>query len=109
MKEVMAEYIVIGGGTGGLRAGLACANKGLTVLIEPGTLGGTCLNTGCIPTKAMLHAAHIYEQSKSTSQFGITNKTTLNFPKLMTRVRGIVKEGHDHIVKSVEKYVKAKK
>ena len=54
----MYELIVIGGGPGGCAAALRAAQGGLSVvLFEPRQVGGTCLNRGCVPTKALLHGA----------------------------------------------------
>ncbi len=97
------DLMVIGGGTGGTRLSLSAASKGhKTVLIEQGVLGGTCLNTGCIPTKAMLYASHLYKLSKEMKEFGIDAKAKINFKKLMERVRSFSKIGQEHIYKSVE-------
>ena len=101
----MFDVIVIGGGTAGLRTSLAIASKGKRIaLIEPGILGGTCLNNGCIPTKAMLHASHLYKQSAELDKFGITNSPKLNFKKLMAYVNFFPQFGQAHIKKSVKKY-----
>ena len=62
----MNEYqlIVIGAGPGGYEAAIRAAQLGLrTALIERREIGGTCLNRGCIPTKAMLHSAQLYRVS----------------------------------------------
>lgn len=97
------DLIVIGGGTGGLRAAYKSALLGYRVaLIDSGVLGGTCLNSGCIPTKAMLRASELYFGVKSLSEFGIEVKEVkINFRKLMNRVFGIVSFGRDHAEKSV--------
>lgn len=101
----MADYklIVIGGGTGGLRTAIAASKKTKVLLIDPGTLGGTCLNTGCIPTKAMLHSSHLYELRNSLGTFGLSSDFKVDFSKLMKRVRAIVKEGQDHIYSGLKK------
>merc|ERR1712151_594171 len=68
MFTAMPKYdvAVIGGGPGGYVAAIKAAQKGLkTVCIEGrGTLGGTCLNVGCIPSKALLHNSHLYHQAQ---------------------------------------------
>jgi pyruvate/2-oxoglutarate dehydrogenase complex dihydrolipoamide dehydrogenase (E3) component len=97
------EVMIIGGGTGGLRLALQAAKTHSTILFEPGAMGGTCLNTGCIPTKALLHAAHLFEQTKNLSEFGITATPKLNFTKLMGRMQGIVSFGREHAEQSVKK------
>ena len=56
---------VLGGGPGGYEAAIRCAQLGLkTCLVEARELGGTCLNRGCIPAKAMLHASSLYREVK---------------------------------------------
>ena len=69
------DLAVIGGGPGGYAAAIKAAQKGLkTVCIEKrGTLGGTCINVGCIPSKALLYASHKYEEaSKGFKELGIS-------------------------------------
>ena len=74
---------VLGGGPGGYEAAIRCAQLGLkTCLIEARELGGTCLNRGCIPTKALLHGAELYESAKNGGVFGITGEVKLDFEKL---------------------------
>ena len=66
------QLIVIGAGPGGYEAALAASRLGLkTAVIEKGQLGGTCLNRGCIPTKALLHASETYRQALSSEGLGI--------------------------------------
>ena len=70
----MADFdlVVLGGGSGGYAAALRGAQLGLTVaLIEKDKLGGTCLHRGCIPTKALLHAGEIADNSRHASEFGV--------------------------------------
>lgn len=70
----MAEYnvIVIGAGPGGYVCAIKCAQLGLSVaLVEERDVGGTCLNRGCIPTKALLHSAEIYDSLKDAEKYGI--------------------------------------
>ena len=98
------KVIVIGGGTAGLRTSLALAKSVQVILIEPGVLGGTCLNTGCIPTKAMLHASHSYKKAQEMAKFGITCSPKVNFTKLMSRVNSFPEKGQVHIQKSIKKY-----
>jgi dihydrolipoamide dehydrogenase len=66
------DLVVLGGGSGGYAAALRGAQLGLTVaLIEKDKLGGTCLHRGCIPTKALLHAGEIADNSRHASEFGV--------------------------------------
>lgn len=68
------DVIVIGSGPGGYVAAIHAAQRGQkTAIIEKDkALGGTCLNRGCIPTKALLEAAHLYEKMQDSKKFGIT-------------------------------------
>ena len=66
------DVAVLGAGPGGYETAIRCAQYGLkTALIEKDKLGGTCLNRGCIPTKALLHGAEVYQQAKEASKFGV--------------------------------------
>lgn len=98
------DLIVIGGGTGGLRLALRAANSGLkTAIVDPAQLGGTCLNTGCIPTKALLHAAELYRDMLEAERFGIEVKgVQAHFKNIMARMHALVREGQEHIAKSVK-------
>ncbi len=66
------DVVVLGGGSGGYATALRAAQLNLSVaLIEKDKLGGTCLHRGCIPTKALLHAAEVADQTRESEQFGI--------------------------------------
>ena len=66
------DIVVLGAGSGGYACALRAAQLGLTVaLVEKGNLGGTCLHVGCIPTKALLHAAEVAESARESEQFGV--------------------------------------
>jgi len=66
------DVLILGAGSGGYACALRAAQLGLTVgLVEKGNLGGTCLHVGCIPTKALLHAAEIADQARESEQFGV--------------------------------------
>ena len=70
----MADFdvLILGAGSGGYACALRAAQLGLSVgLVEKGNLGGTCLHVGCIPTKALLHAAEIADSARSADQFGV--------------------------------------
>ncbi len=72
MAENTFDLVILGGGSGGYAAALRGAELGLTVaLIERDRVGGTCLHRGCIPTKALLHAAEIADQTRESDQFGV--------------------------------------
>lgn len=69
------SIIVIGGGPGGYVAAIRAAQLGAEVtLVEKNKLGGTCLNVGCIPTKALLHAAELMEETSHAAEYGIKAK-----------------------------------
>ncbi len=73
--ETTFDLVILGGGSGGYACALRAAELGLSVvLVEKGKLGGTCLHQGCIPTKALLHAAEIADSARDGQQFGV--KTT---------------------------------
>ena len=66
------DLVVLGAGSGGYACALRAAQLGLTVgLVEQDKVGGTCLHRGCIPTKAMLHAAEVADSVRNGSEFGI--------------------------------------
>ena len=66
------DIVVLGGGSGGYAAALRAAELGLQVaLVESGKLGGTCLHWGCIPTKALLHAAELADATRESGKFGV--------------------------------------
>ncbi|WP_134686696.1 dihydrolipoyl dehydrogenase [Brevibacillus migulae] len=67
------DVLVIGAGPGGYVAAIRAAQMGKTVaVVEKANVGGVCLNVGCIPSKALIHAAHTYEHSQHTADMGIT-------------------------------------
>ncbi|HEY3366586.1 MAG TPA: dihydrolipoyl dehydrogenase [Symbiobacteriaceae bacterium] len=88
----MFDLIVIGGGPGGYVCAIRAAQLGGRVaLVEEGALGGTCLNRGCIPTKALLESARRYSEIREAAQFGINvSGVTLDFAKVVARQRQVV-------------------
>src|SRR5579864_9395431 len=91
----MAEYdvVVIGGGPGGYNAAIRAGQLGLKVACVEmrATLGGTCLNVGCIPSKALLHASELYEMAgKDFAGMGIEVAPKLNLPAMMANKDGSV-------------------
>lgn len=87
------DVTVIGAGPGGYVAAIRAAQVGLkTAIIERDKdLGGTCLLRGCIPTKELLHSAHVYELIKEPAEFGVEiTGATLNFPSVIKRKNAIV-------------------
>jgi dihydrolipoamide dehydrogenase len=81
------DVVIIGGGPGGYNAAIRAGQLGLKVACIEGreTLGGTCLNVGCMPSKALLHASELYEAAVSgeLASLGIEMQPTLNLPQMM--------------------------
>lgn len=72
MTDTSADLVILGGGSGGYACAFRAAELGLSViLIEKDKLGGTCLHRGCIPTKALLHAAEVADLAREGDQFGV--------------------------------------
>ncbi len=74
MSEQNFDLVVLGAGSGGYAAALRATQLGMSVaLVEKNKLGGTCLHVGCIPTKALLHAAEVADVSRESAKFGVTS------------------------------------
>ena len=89
------DVIVIGSGPGGYVSAIRCAQLGLkTAVIEKySTFGGTCLNVGCIPSKALISVAHRYEQAKHSEDMGvIVSDVELDFSKVQAFKDSVVKK-----------------
>lgn len=75
MAEQNFDLVVLGGGSGGYAAALRASQLGMTVaLIEKNKVGGTCLHVGCIPTKALLHAAEVADVTRESAKYGVTSQ-----------------------------------
>jgi dihydrolipoamide dehydrogenase len=85
------DLIVIGSGPGGYVAAIRASQLGLkTAIVEKAELGGVCLNWGCIPTKALLKSAQVYEYLQHASDYGITVKEfSEDFNAVIQRSRGV--------------------
>ena len=98
MSEKKFDLVVIGSGPGGYVASIVAAQKGMKVanIEKRKTLGGTCLNVGCIPSKAMLYASEQYENStkkNGNEDWGINyNQVSLDLLKLLNKKSSIVEE-----------------
>lgn len=101
------DIVIIGGGPGGYVAAIHAAHLGAQVaLVEKNRLGGTCLNWGCIPTKALVRSVEVLLEAKRADEFGIEiGSIKANLPRIMARKRGIV----DKLVSGVEQLMKANK
>ncbi len=98
------NLLVIGAGSGGLvSAYIAAAVRAKVVLIEKHLMGGDCLNTGCVPSKALIKSASVAQTVRDAGQFGVEAELqAVDFPAAMQRVQDIIQkiEPHD----SVERY-----
>jgi dihydrolipoamide dehydrogenase len=99
MAEIAAKVLVVGGGPGGYVCAIRCGQLGLdVVLVEQGGsnggLGGTCLNVGCIPSKALIHVADAYAQAMAqatSAPFGLkVERPTIDFARTVEWKNGIV-------------------
>ena len=88
------DVVIIGGGPGGYVAAIRASQLGLsTAIVEKHKLGGTCLHKGCIPSKALLRSAEVYQQTKNSLDYGvISNGVTLDFTKVQDRKNTIVEK-----------------
>lgn len=86
------DITIIGGGPGGYAAAIRCAQKGASVaLVEKEHMGGTCLNCGCVPSKALLGSAHFLTLAKHAPLMGLDiGAVTPNWPKIQARKNAIV-------------------
>ncbi|MBM3416353.1 MAG: dihydrolipoyl dehydrogenase [Bacteroidetes bacterium] len=84
------DVVVLGSGPGGYVAAIRASQLGFkTAIIEKENLGGICLNWGCIPTKALLKSAQVYEYIKHAKEFGIEASGTPQFDSVIKRSRGV--------------------
>lgn len=98
------DLAILGGGPGGYVAAIRASQLGMkTCLVEKGLVGGTCLNRGCIPTKALLHSAELMARAKGSERFGVTIKGAAgNLRKMMEHKADVVKrlrEGTEMLLK----------
>lgn len=104
MTAVAFDLIVVGGGPGGYVAAIRASQLGLkTALIEEKHLGGICLNWGCIPTKALLRSAEIYEYLKQAGAYGLSAKdVSFDMSEVVKRSRAVsgqLSAGVQHLLK----------
>ena len=86
------DIVILGGGSGGYACALRAAELGKRVaLIEKDKVGGTCLHRGCIPTKALLHAAEVADSSRESEKFGVrTSFEGIDMPAVLSYQQGVV-------------------
>jgi dihydrolipoamide dehydrogenase len=101
------DVIVLGSGPGGYPAAIRASQLGKKVaIVEKELLGGICLNWGCIPTKALLKSAQVYEYTKHAADYGINvTNPTQNFSGIISRSRGVA----DKMSKGVQFLMKKNK
>ncbi|MBW4520109.1 MAG: FAD-dependent oxidoreductase [Scytolyngbya sp. HA4215-MV1] len=98
-----ADVIVIGSGQGGIPLAIDFAKAGRqVVLFERDALGGSCINYGCTPSKALLAAAHAAGRARLAKKIGIHSEVTVDFSAVMERVRGIRAQFNQGIQKRLE-------
>lgn len=90
------DVVVLGGGIGGYTAAIRAAQLGKSVaIVERGKLGGTCLHSGCIPSKALLRSAEVFSTMQHSEDYGIeASNVSLNFFKVQERKQKIVDQLH---------------
>jgi dihydrolipoamide dehydrogenase len=91
MSSTKFDVIVVGSGPGGYVAAIRASQLGLkTAVVEAAELGGICLNWGCIPTKALLKSAQVFEYINHAADYGITVKdASADFTSIVKRSRGV--------------------
>jgi len=101
------DIVVIGGGPAGYVAAIHAAHLGAKVaVVEKDKLGGTCLNRGCIPTKALVRSVEVLLEARRADDFGIeVDNVKINFQKIMARKSNVVSQ----LVSGVEQLMKANK
>lgn len=101
------DMIVIGSGPGGYVAAIRAAQLGFrTAVVERAELGGICLNWGCIPTKALLKSASVFDELKHASEFGISvGEVSADFPAMIRRSRDVA----DQMSKGIQFLLKKNK
>jgi len=94
-NDLQAQVLVIGAGPGGYTAAFRAADLGLNVVLveKHSTLGGVCLNVGCIPSKALLHSAKVIDEAKSMEKHGVSfGEPTIDIDKIREYKDGVVSQ-----------------
>ena len=102
-NHLVADLAVIGGGAGAWTAMRVARNLGKrVVLFEDEHLGGTCVNVGCIPTKALVRSAEVVETIRNSTRYGVAvSGFRVDFPAVMSRMRGIVQTSRSFYERAV--------
>ena len=119
------DLVIIGGGNGGYIPAIRASQLGMSVALiekrEGGHLGGTCLNLGCIPTKALLHTAHLLHDARNGEEYGVkVGEVEFDYPQAATRreqvvtqlrrgVQGLMKKNKVTVYNGVGSFVEPKK
>ena len=88
------QLAIIGGGPAGYTAAEAAGKAGLSVvLFEKNSLGGVCLNEGCIPTKTLLYSAKVYDYARHASKYAVSvPDASFDLPKIISRKAKVVRK-----------------
>ena len=96
MSVIKREALIIGSGQGGAPLAVALAKRGQRVtLFEKGELGGSCINHGCTPSKALLAAAELAASARRGAAMGVSLTSRVNFPEVLRHVQSQVQAGRD--------------
>ncbi|WP_062385756.1 dihydrolipoyl dehydrogenase [Demequina iriomotensis] len=101
------DVLILGGGSGGYAAALRASQLGLTVgLVEESKVGGTCLHNGCIPTKALLHAAELADSAREGEKYGVNSSLQgIDMLKVNSYKQGVI----DRLYRGLQGLVKSRK
>ncbi|WP_439644931.1 dihydrolipoyl dehydrogenase [Demequina gelatinilytica] len=101
------DVLILGGGSGGYAAALRASQLGLTVgLVEESKVGGTCLHNGCIPTKALLHAAELADNAREGEKYGVNSQLHgIDMTKVNSYKQGVI----DRLYRGLQGLVKSRK
>ena len=101
------DVLILGGGSGGYAAALRASQLGLTVgLVEESKVGGTCLHNGCIPTKALLHAAELADNAREGEKYGVNSTLQgIDMLKVNSYKQGVI----DRLYRGLQGLVKSRK
>ncbi len=93
-RHLKADIVVIGAGSGGLSVASGAAQLGLdVVLFEKGEMGGDCLNTGCVPSKALIHTAKQAHAMREAGKYGLSPaQPVVNWPEVKAHISGVIEQ-----------------